>query len=509
MRSTRSGFRFASPRRVSVNVSEKGKHQKMVNYASINNPFSYVDSALSVAYYNISAQDEIEKKHEFEEVSKLHDIDRGEYLSRIQNISLELLFHKYRTTYFHEWHHCLQNIFYPYRYLQSWRELSIALNLLSELRNANYDISLPSIDFDRVRLELPAPWRNTITYPSMVHCFDIDDNGFLSPTERDITDLRPNDLTLTDLIEDATSIFEYKVQIGAVGTGEGYRKWIRSGNKVYANTFRLLAKLLGVNDAYVALPPLVQLAFHTTWPMTVFMNYANFLKNYKDRLSSLSPLGIDFVYSILLNKLANDELFPAGKPDVNMPTQYDKALFISPLNYEQIVNETQTHSIYSLALRYISLSQNNGYKILAALFHPYDIDTWRFLGDTFLPPVTGIRIYNSSFKARDTLFIVSKTLKDEATPFAPDISYSDYLPELIKRKDIAYSLCTDLNMLFDHNCHHYECPYYRTNICRRWTAIPKIYTKCGFPDWFRITTGKNINLKNRSLSLFQRESKNE
>ncbi len=481
----------------------------MVHYSSINNPFSYVDSALSVAYFNISAADELEKKNEFDEAAKLHDINREEYLSRIQDISLELLFHKYRTTYFHEWHHCLQNIFYPYRYLQSWRELSAALNLQSELRNANYDIPLPDIDFSKARLELPTPWRNTITYPSMVHCFDIDDNGFLSPAERDITDLRPNDLTLTDLIEDATSIFEYKIHIGAEGTGEGYRKWIRSGNKVYANTFRLLAKLIGVNDAYVALPPLVQLAFHTTWPMTAFINYANFLKNYKDRISSLSSLGIDFVYSTLFNKLASDELFPTGKPDINKPTQDDKALFISPLNYEQIVNETQTHSIYLLASRYISLVQNNGYKILAALFHPYDRDTLGVLYDNFLPPVTAIRIHDSSFKARDSCFIVSKTLKDEATPFAPDISYSVYLPELIKRKDIAYSLCTDLNLLLEHNCHHFECPYYRTNICRRWTAIPKIYTNCGFPAWFRITTGKDIDMERRSLSLYQKEGKNE
>lgn len=472
--------------------------------SKIYEPFSYVDSALSVAYFNLTVDKQGDKQSDFEEVAKLHDNNRDKYLLAIQDISLKLLFTNYRHIYYHEWHHCLQNIFYPYQYLQSWRELQIAFDLQNQLRLANYNIPLPSLDFSKTRIELPEQMRDTITYSSMVHCIDTDENGFLKPTQRDLDDIRPNDLTLIDLIEDATSIFEYKIQIEAEGNGTSYFEWIKSGKKVYANTFRLLSKLFGKNNAYISLPPLVQLSFHTTWPMTAFLNLANFLKRFIESVSQLSDLGIDFVYTMLFKKLANEELFPIGKPNAYQPTQNDKAMFITHEIYKQIVNETQKHTIYFLSHKYLSLLEKFGYIISTALFHPYKSDIFQILYHDFLPPATAIRIHHDSLKARDSVIVISNKLKDKTIPSAPDIIYSTYLLDVIKRKDIAYSLCTDLNMLLDHNCHHISCRYHSTNICRRWTAIPKDFSTCGFPKWFGIITGRNINFEKKSLDIVGR-----
>jgi hypothetical protein len=94
---------------------------------------------------------------------------------------------------------------------------------------------------------------------------------------------------------------------------------------------------------------------------------------------------------------------------------------------------------------------------------------------------------------------VSSLLKDEPCGFDNSLTYSDYLPEIQKRKDLAYTLFTDLNLQLEHNCHHHDCPMHCTNICRRWPAIPSDYKNCSFTGWFQNITGKTANLITNSL----------
>lgn len=67
------------------------------------------------------------------------------------------------------------------------------------------------------------------------------------------------------------SVSLQKAEIGAEGTGKGYRRWIREPQRPrYSTTFNFLARVLGEENAYVALPALVRAAFCTTHPLEVF-----------------------------------------------------------------------------------------------------------------------------------------------------------------------------------------------------------------------------------------------
>lgn len=453
-------------------------------------PFSYVDSACGFVYFNLCPENLGDLQDEVQSLLQLRDIDRENFIKHLSPIILEYLLKEYRSVFFHEWHHSLQNIFYPYRYLQTWRELSVGLNFLSALRRSSESFRLNRIDIS------PA-WRDTITYSSMVHGINIED-GILVPVDRDLNDLRATDFTLTDLIEEATSIFQFKVEKGEEGSGASYRQWIRSSHSAYSSVFKLLSKLMGEENAYTALPPLVQASFSTTWPGTTFVS----LVNTTLMTEGLDPqeLGCDIYYTILCSQLKKPSSpLTMRLPDPDDPTEGDEYSFLGQSIYEQIIMSTPKHVLYPLALRYIELVAENP-DFESFLFHPYRNDVITLLLEKFFPPLTVMRLhYDGLLKARDTLIVVSPYLKDMQVSAAPEVTYSEYFRETMRRKDIAYSLFTNINNYLEHNCHHRDCPYYTTNVCRRWSAIPKECSKCPFPKWFENVTGRSIDFQSGEL----------
>jgi|GEM_PF-5920180 len=452
--------------------------------APYSRPFSYVDTACAFAYFNLVPTDLGRLRDEIE--AALQDRQNRESFSRhLSQIALKVLVTDFRGTYYHEWHHCLQAIFYPYYYLQSWRELSIALNILADLRHSSQTATLGQIS-------LPPESYETITHTSMVYGIEIE-HGMLKLVPRELADLRPSDITLTDLIEDATSIFQFKVENASEGSGTAYRQWIRGRRSVYSNVFTLLSKLMGVDAAYVALPPLVQLSFATTGPVTAFLSLVNYT------LRTHTPpevLGCDLYYKALRSRCA--ATFTGKDPDPNSPTSSDELTFMDLETYRRLVANTPNHTVYPLALRYLDLVSTDP-SVENSLFHPYRPDVQTLLNEYFLPPITVIRLYYELLQARDTLLIVNPWLVSQPWPQIPDITYSDYLREVMKRKDLAYSLFSDINNYLEHNCHHAECPYYPTNVCRRWSAVPKDWAQCPFPAWFATITGRSIDVTSGEL----------
>lgn len=156
-------------------LANEGKDQKIVSDLSdeandndqILTPFSYVDTALGFAYFNLKPETlNPDSDKEIQDAlgsgfSKTSTGLRREHLVQvISKIGYKILLSEFREKFFHECHHCLQRIFYPYLYLQSWRELTIALNFGNTLRN-------PSRQFELGRIGLAKEWSDT--FASYMH----------------------------------------------------------------------------------------------------------------------------------------------------------------------------------------------------------------------------------------------------------------------------------------------------------------------------------------------------
>jgi len=458
-------------------------------------PFSYVDSSTGFIYFNLVPTDFGKFQDRIETALQFRDIDRDRYGQELREISAQLLWSEFRNIFFHEWHHFLQSIFYPYRYLQSWRELSVTFSVLSYLRESE--------DFLQIgHLDISESWRNTLIYPVMLIGIDIENERLKPVLNRDPSDLRATDFTITDLIEEATSIFEFKFEIDAEGDGQLYQKWLRTRKidkkTTYSNVFRLLSKLMGNKSAYIALPALVYASFCTTWPDVTFVSLVNYTLSNKNNLNP-EELGCDSYYLVLCSMLSKPFFAKVGQaPNPESPTEEDEYYFLDLDAYESLVISTPKHTINHYASRFIELAKSNC-KFQTILFHPYDLNVQELLSEIFFPALIHFRIYHEKLKVRDSIFVASPTIGEMAVPILGDVSYSEYWREVMKRKDVAYSLITDLNNYLEHTCHHYDCPYYQANVCRRWSAIPENWENCPFPSWFRAATNRNIDLVSGEL----------
>ena len=167
---------------------------------------------------------------------------------------------------------------------------------------------------------------------------------------------------------------------------------------------------MGIEDAYVALPPLLQASFSTTCPATTFVSLVNFTLRSQDFRPE--ELGCDGYYALLRLQLeAKSSLFAGSLPDSNSPTEGDELSFLGHSAYKQIVKSTPKHVIYPLGLRYLELVAKDPH-LETFLFHPYRADVRALLEQEFLPPLTVIRLHHELLRARDTLIYVNPTLHD-------------------------------------------------------------------------------------------------
>lgn len=454
--------------------------------ATLTSVFSYFDTACGCVYFHLTVQAQSELDQQIRDA--LAELDRARRVERLRGIAADILERDYAGTLAHEWHHSLQQIFYPFQYLQSWREFHIALDVLGALRHREYVGPIFA-----GRIELREPDRNTIVSSTMVWRFKVDDRRLvLVPSDPQV--VGRFDFTQVELIEEATSIFQYKMQIGAEGDARGYNRWLRLQPVTYSNLYRLMAQLLGDEAAYIALPALVQAAFSTTWPAHVFRDLFNLTVGSDTLVPDV--IGIDLYYDLLKRRLAIN--LPEEMVNVSGPTDEDQLSYLSPKIYQSIVTATPLHPAYPLARKYEDLTQQS-LDFDKALFHPYRTDVLRRLRADFLPSVTMLRLHHPLLHARETVAIVNPTIEAIAFPELPEMTYKDYLMEAIKRKDIAYSLFSDINDRLEHNCHHEICPYHKTNVCRRWSAIPASWEKCPFPDWFQTATGHALDPSSNRL----------
>ncbi len=474
--------------------------------------FSYVDSTTGFLFFNIGSEFDEADRNYIEVQGPKWDLDHQAHVAFLSSRARRLVFDKHRYKYLHEWCHMLQMVWFPYQYVQTWKELTVVRSLRQFLARCEIEFPIGRIALDPDVFEM-------INSPAMVHVMRRTSQGVdIDEREPDLEHPSPNDLTAIDLLEDFASIFEYKCRIQGPGEGDKYAKWLCDpANKAYSNVFWFLADLWDVDFAYRLLPAIVQASFSTDWTFTAFIQLLSWLlgvqsdyKNYStDQLFAaltrrmsrwgaaktasghpillvrgvsdfdLSPY-ISAAFPRRFTRWATGEAKPQNVGTFESPT---RPTLLTHEFMRSFISKTNLHPLYSYAKKFHGLLQTND-SIQLALFHPYDKQTLALLEHEFSPMVIVIGLNDPSLKGRDTLIHIAPGFVDYPSPVDPAITYKDYLTEIMKRKDTAWSLATRFNDILPHQCHHTGCPYFRTNLCRRWSAIPASYWHCSFPNWF-------------------------
>lgn len=145
------------------------------------------------------------------------------------------------TTYLHEWGHILQSVYYPYLYLRNVRELGLIDTLLREFQMDTE----PQI---KTEWSLSEDFRTSFILDAFLYRVTSKEDGGLTVGPATSSRQVRRDFCEVDLIEEANSIFEFKVTIEDYGDGEQYHDWLKQGAK-YTTIFRLLSKIFGRRDA--------------------------------------------------------------------------------------------------------------------------------------------------------------------------------------------------------------------------------------------------------------------
>ncbi len=458
---------------------------------------SYADITVGAVFFNISlSEDKRADRVVIEAAQNRHqsDLARESY-----PLTLAWYLDAFKSTLItHEWCHILQAITYPALYLQCLRGFSLIETFLKELRE-NKNSSLP------FQIPIPAAWREVLEAGTQVYRINIDPLGKYQIEPANTSLPRPSDLSETQLIEEDASIFQYKAEIGGAGTGKGYKQWLKERRR-YTMAFKFLERLLGVENAYIAFQPLVRACFTTSSPMVAFASLISDILTESVELPT--QLGIDDFYHFLLDRIGNSPSLLHECPDPYQLYQEGNHYYIDHAAFGHLLEYNNRHPLFLLAVSVWEFqAKNSSYPDW--FFHPYrHFDREGILKSqdlqSYWPPITVYRLHHPSLSTSDAFLVIGSEFKNKALPFLPTLTYADYFPDLMEKKNLVFSMIPDYCESVPHNCQHVNCPVHQTNLCRRWMKIPDIPENCQFPGWFQSVTLHKINFENRTLERISR-----
>lgn len=463
----------------------------------VNNHFSYVDTSLRVIYINNQSSANLES---FDEIGRLLEMSETSKYARQELLAMLLTnelrsSQELRTVLDHEKHHYLQTLFYPFLYYLCWLEFDNLEYLRAQFRESKE----PQIPISMIGL--PEDFSANLRFTSYkVHFFWKGDILHVKPVD----DNSPSAETfsLIDLIEDATSIFQYKMTVDKPDFVGCYNWIMEIGKNRYKRFYKFISKQIGKKRAYDLLPMLVQLAFFSTEPFSMFCNALS-LTNYKFADYECFTVQENF-QRILLELQKNIGTWETDALDYSFITKMPVKIFTHEdlrtiINYD-LKSKKDVHFPVSLhALKFIDLVKSDSetiYRLMLA-----DEEDIKGLMAEFEPMAIHFRFVNRV--GRDSMILVGKDYRNQISP--QGVSYDGYLKEIIKVQETSKHLFTRAHDILSSNCHHTSCGYYSLGLCKKWNSIPKNYAECGFPYWFSWVYLRRINLQSGNLDICSRQ----
>jgi hypothetical protein len=448
--------------------------------------FSYVDTALRTLYFNL------ESLYDDGYVSKLqHSIRTYENAPLMKSILLkEIIDFNFTKNeplsylFFHEWHHYLQSLAYPFAYYLSWIELKTILTAQDSIQKHQQDIDLQGGKFIRLNNEV----YNNLTYQIYNYEFQLS-NGWLNVNTENINPVADDNVfCITDLIENSTSVFHYKIIHRTESTASGYWKWLRNPrNKSYKNLFFFLSAEIGYEKTYELLPLLTLLSFYVTEPLHAFCTLFNQRTLFTEDLQANLSIGKDILSALYTEvNFRNNDYFFVQETPVGL---------ISDDQFNYLLEKTKVFPLSMPAARF----HKERATLEEAILTPEHSSAFEHLSSQYQP--MAIHYNFTDFNTRETGFVYNmdvRQINGERSEL--------YLAEIAKLKDVTLSLISPFNKSLPKTCHHKDCPYFDFGLCHRWNSIPIDYRKCSFPTWFAMNFSKEIIPEKRLLRhLHQKE----
>lgn len=463
----------------------------------MNSYFSYIDTTLRIIHINkllINPQDvdpTIDVLRELETSAHAKSEMRRRLLIKQLQENQDL----WRVT-LHEYHHYWQSLFYPFLYIVHLYEfLTVVAILGGELRRQS------AKEFQLKTLGLgPVPKFN-LEYLTLKFLFSWKDNELTLVEDTSVSENLSEVFSMNDLIEDATTIFEFKANNPGAGF-EDFSKWIRNPkNKCYKRLYKFIAKIIGDQNSFNLLPLLIQLSFYTTEPLSAFCSLFNYLIKF-ELIDRKEFKGDELDFSLLKTVLQTN--FPKAEIDFSnisiqeLPVTYLDDQIIDSLSTLEIKNGS-TNWLFPLSVHFkkfvhlrgtpefeFSLIDKIDFKMLMKNFQPYCVH-YNFIDLT----------------SRNSFMWISEEF--EKIKVSEHLFFREYLMELYKCKEATLSIFTSYQHETPHYCHHASCDYYATQLCQKWTHIPTFSIDCGFPYWFGFSFSYKINSEKKTLEKLTAE----
>jgi hypothetical protein len=459
--------------------------------------FSYIDTALRVIYINRASPISQELTGKLNAL--LEEIETSTHVR--QHLFRRQIANQFRQDkslnelLIHEFHHYLQSLYYPFLFYINWLEFDNLIYLRNLIKSSDEP------QFKIKELGLTGEQRQNFLYLSQKFQLQwIGDRLWMKIPDEDAPSMET--FNLNDLLEDSTTIFQYKALNSNANAGDFYDYALNPANKCYRRLYKFLVKKLGKQFTYDLLPIFVQVAFSTTEPIGAFCNIVSYaILNFQDYdLFSAGDL-----FEMFLSKLEGS----LGTYNIDpLNDTYIHALPNQVLRHEQIKDlidfaygqEEFFHYPFALHARKFSQEIN---KDPALLYKLININKASFenLLDMFEP--MAIHFQFTEMNGRNASLILGKDYAEEPGPLGSD--YAFYIKELLKVKEIVQGLLTNIQSLVPANCHHRECAYYPLQICKKYNSIPKEYQACGFPELFTVIFHRKINLQTETIDKLPKE----
>lgn len=457
--------------------------------------FSYIDTALRVIHINRRNEGGVERSKVLNDLfSNLNaSPDIKEELT-LENIRYNLQSPEFKSLMIHESHHYWQSLFYPYLFYINFLEF----HTLSVLRLQFETLPDQVIELDKLKV-VPKIHHN-LYYCSDNFLYRWKPDGLLEIITENITAdsrFQSDTFSINDLIEDATTIFQYKA-LHTDASDENYFRWSQNPvNRGYKKLYKFLTKKMGRSYAYHFIPILVQLAFHTTEPASMFMNLVNITIQFGLNKGPFSKSDYAIVKEILQKFIEPVDFSVDEMLLINdMPVG-----FITPDFHRQVIdyaysNPTSVH--YPLSVhgkKHIDLVSKD-LKWEEALINVRH-DNFSALMDAYYPFAIHFNFIDQ--KTKDTAILTASPDYKNIVIKGELIDYSYIIKEQLNLQDVTINLFFDIHRETPNQCDHSACSLYQLQLCKKWNSVPIKYEDCRFPYWFPIHFHYKINPRERRL----------
>jgi hypothetical protein len=455
----------------------------------MDNAISVADPAVGTIFFHLRPDSSIDDSRSvIEAAHRRHESETAtaEYQQRL----LRYLFDHHYPLVVHEWAHMLQAIAYPGVYLAAVRALVLGERIWIELQEDPEDWPL--------RRPVPTAWWSTIQMPTQPWRFWVDDQLVVQAAVADRSDRRRNEIAETDLLEEDASIFQYKVEIGADGSGQGYRRWLSEQHR-YRSCFKFLVGLLGVEEAYVALPGIVRACFRTTSPLLTFVRLVR--ATLVETPRTLAKRDADAYLRWAMDVTERGLGLPRAPIEFSTLADTTDA-FVDDRAWATLI-ESGWHPLQQLA-RTIRAESDGDPAAPEWLLHPWQQfqrspqrPSQEFF-DTYWPPLAAVAVAHRELLTGDAILMISER---KYMPDADERKAFYFAMTSILRRHIAFQIFGGHHDDLPHPCPHHQCEYHATGLCQRWPNIPSDPRDCPFPQWFSQHSGRRIDVATSTLRV--------